>query len=128
MDHFQDPQHRGAIPNASCIGSGNMQGHPPYVTIYLSIDNQIVKAAGFEAQSCGVTIACGSILTELVEGMSPKQCQMLATMDIAMALGGIPPDKLHCADVVIQALHDAVDNWMCPSGVDDVKRNPPADP
>ena len=115
MDHFQDPRNRGTVPNASCMGTGDLQGRPPFVTVHLAIENDMVIAAGFEAQGCGVTIACGSVLTEIVERKTTRQCEALTAEHLAEALGGVPPDKMYCAEVVVRALHSALNHWRLAS-------------
>jgi NifU-like protein involved in Fe-S cluster formation len=75
------------------IGRGSLDGHPPVVTLYLRIGMHGVSAAKFEADGCGVTIACGSMLTELIRGRSLAECRQLTAHALAEALDGIPPGK-----------------------------------
>jgi NifU-like protein involved in Fe-S cluster formation len=111
MEHFQAPSNRGSLDCANLIGKGSLDGYPPFVTLYLRTDADRVGDATFQAEGCGVTIACGSKLTELVHGRSLAECRQLTTHSIAEALDGIPPGKEYCADVAIRALHDAVNKW-----------------
>jgi NifU-like protein involved in Fe-S cluster formation len=77
MEHFQSPANRGEMTGASIIGKGSLDGNPPFVTFYLRIDRNHVVDATFQAEGCGVTIACGSMLTELVHGRSLAECRQL---------------------------------------------------
>lgn len=108
MEHCQYPVNRGAMGCADLVGKGSLDGCPPFVRIYLQTDSDRVKEASFEAEGCGVTIACGSILTELVLGREIADCKRLNSRILSEALGGIPPDKMYCAMVAISALHDAI--------------------
>jgi NifU-like protein involved in Fe-S cluster formation len=109
MDHFQSPMNRGAMELPHLIGKGSLDGYPPFLTLYLrTYGNQVVDAA-FEAEGCGVTIACGSVLTELVRGRSFADCGQISAREIAATLDGLPVGKEYCAEVAIRALQDAVE-------------------
>jgi NifU-like protein involved in Fe-S cluster formation len=70
MQHFQFPTNRGAVECPDLVGKGSLDCYPPFLTLYLRIDSNRVVDAAFEAEGCGVTIACGSALTELTRGRS----------------------------------------------------------
>jgi nitrogen fixation NifU-like protein len=108
MDHFQDPRNRGEMREPDAVGAGNLQGSPPFVTVYLQFDGTRIASAMFEAAGCGVTIACASCLTELIVGLTRDECTLITAQGLAQALDGIPPDKEYCADVVIDALRQAI--------------------
>jgi nitrogen fixation NifU-like protein len=111
MEHFQLPISRGLMERPSFVGKGSLDGYPPYVTLYLRIDGGHITDATFQAEGCGVTIACGSMLTEMIRGRSLAECRQLTAHELAEALDGIPPGKEYCADVAIRALQDAVNKW-----------------
>ena len=109
MEHFQSPTNRGVIECPTVIGKGSLDGYPPFVTIYLRLESDRVTAVTFEAEGCGVTIACGSMLTELIVGRSLFECRRLSPQDLITALDGVPADKEHCVNVAILALRDALE-------------------
>jgi NifU-like protein involved in Fe-S cluster formation len=90
------------------IGKGSLDGYPPVVTRHLRIDGNRVADATFEAEGCGVTIACGSALTELVRGRNLADCRQINPDDLSQALDGLPSGKEYCAQVAIRALKDAL--------------------
>jgi NifU-like protein involved in Fe-S cluster formation len=108
MEHFQSPASRGAMECPDLLGRGSLGGYPPFVTVYLRVDGNRIAHASFEAEGCGVTIACGSILTELVRGRTFDECASITAQHIAYALDGIPVGKESCAEVTISALRDAI--------------------
>jgi nitrogen fixation NifU-like protein len=111
MDHFQSPANRGRLDCSDLVGRGSLDGHPPFVVLYLRIDGDRVARATFEAEGCGVTIACASMLTELVRGTDLAECRQITPHDLSVALDGIPSGKEYCADVTIAALQDALRRW-----------------
>jgi NifU-like protein involved in Fe-S cluster formation len=111
MEHFESPANRGALERPDLVGKGSLDGFPPFVTVYLRMSGERVADATFVADGCGITIACGSILTELVKGRSFVECRQITAETLAKALDGIPIEKEYCAAVAISALHDAIRNW-----------------
>jgi NifU-like protein involved in Fe-S cluster formation len=112
MEHFQSSANRCTMECADAVGRGSLDGHPPFVTVYLRIDRERVADATFEAEGCGVTIACGSMLTELVHARKLADCRQITIETLAQALDGIPAGKEYCAAVAISALHNAIRSWQ----------------
>jgi NifU-like protein involved in Fe-S cluster formation len=112
MENFQSPMNRGVMECPTVIGKGSLNGYPPFLTLYLRLELDRVTAVTFEAEGCGVTIACGSMLTELVKGRSLAESRQIAVHDLAQALDGIPIGKEYCAEVAIAALRDATRDWQ----------------
>jgi nitrogen fixation NifU-like protein len=112
MEHFQYPANRGRIERADLVGRGGLCGYPPFVTVYLRIAQDRVTDVTFEAEGCGVTIACGSMLTELVKGRTLAECRHVTGEKLSEALEGVPSGKEYCVEVAISALRDAIRNWQ----------------
>nr|MDQ3805299.1 iron-sulfur cluster assembly scaffold protein [Acidobacteriota bacterium] len=66
------------------------------------------EAARFLAYGCAPTLACGSALAELIEGMAVEEAARLARRDVINALGGLPPRKRHAAALAVETLHAAL--------------------
>jgi nitrogen fixation NifU-like protein len=111
MGHFQSPANRGSMECPSLVGKGSLGGYPPFVTLYLRLDSDRVAEISFEAEGCGVTIACGSILTEVLKGRNLAECRQISAESLAHALDGIPTGKEYCAFVAISALQNAIRSW-----------------
>jgi nitrogen fixation NifU-like protein len=70
----------------------------------------IVKAS-FETYGCPTAFRCGHWVTEWVAGRSPAFVTVLTPQDLIQVVGGVPLGKEHCADLVVNALRDAVKGW-----------------
>lgn len=114
LDHSANPRNAGALDTGNAVGDADLSGRAPRVQIYLVVDRDVIAQASFTAFGCGVTIAAGSVLTELAKGRTLDECRNITGRDIADALDGIPTDKQFCADVVAAALHDAIDKYKGP--------------
>lgn len=108
MDHATDPRNRGPLADADAIGQASVGGSPPFVTVYLKMAGELVARARFEAQGCGYTVACCSILTEIVTGRSVLEMARLTSADILHQLEGVPRHRQFCAALAIEALSDAL--------------------
>jgi NifU-like protein involved in Fe-S cluster formation len=108
MDHFRSPRNVGTLESPALVGIGNLAGGPPTVEMHLRVRGDIVSEAKFKSFGCGATIAAASMLTEMVLNRRLAECTSIGQADLVQALGGLPPEKMHCADVAIAALRNAI--------------------
>ena len=108
LDHAQSPHGRGTMPDASATGRASLGGRPPEVTVYLRVAGDRIEQAMFQASGCGYTIACCSVLTELIEGKSRSFAQELTPADVLAQLEDVPPHRQFCAALAIEALQNAL--------------------
>jgi nitrogen fixation NifU-like protein len=62
---------------------------------------------------CGPTVACGSMLTRMVQGRNPAEAAAIEAAELILALDGLPPEHIHCATLAVNTLHQAIAN-CCP--------------
>ena len=108
MDHFTSPRHAHRMENADRIGRAGTPGQGPFMIVYLRISGNHIVDASFQTIGCGPTIASGSVLTELVTGLSVVDSLCLTPEDLIEALDGVPADKLHAPVLAIAALQHAL--------------------
>jgi len=107
-DHLQFPRGRGHVPPASCSGSAGGAPCGDLIRLSLRVARDRVVDAGFEASGCGTVIASGSATVALVHGAGLLDAARLGPREIAAALGGLSPGKLHAAELAADALHVAL--------------------
>ena len=78
--------------------------------IFLRLDGSAIREATFLTDGCGPSVACGSMVTTMVQGLSLAEAQALRPDDLILALDGLPDDSTHCAELAVQALHQALSN------------------
>jgi NifU-like protein involved in Fe-S cluster formation len=76
--------------------------------LYLRVEDDLVTAARFIPHGCIHTVACGSVLTTLVQGASLDQAFQITPERVDQALGGLPRAHRHCAVVAVTALRRAL--------------------
>jgi len=70
-----------------------------------------IQEATFMTDGCGPTVACGSMLTSLVKGLSPDKALLISAQDLISALKGLPEESVHCAELAVNTLRTAISNW-----------------
>lgn len=115
MDHFKNPRNQGSIPDADGIGEVGNPVCGDMMKIYIKIkkegDQEIIDDVKFETLGCGAAIATSSKLTELAKGKSIEEALKINREDIANALGGLAPVKIHCSVLAADGLKKAVENY-----------------
>ena len=79
--------------------------------IYLRLEGERIREVTFMTDGCGPTIACGSTLTCLVQGMSLEETSRIVPEDLIVALDGLPDESVHCAELAVSTLQNAIFNW-----------------
>jgi NifU-like protein involved in Fe-S cluster formation len=108
LDHVRAPRNGGAMESPDVVGKAGFDGRPPYVVIYLRASDGIVRRAMFQTYGCAVSIACCSVLTEMIAGSSLSECSVLTGASILESLSGVPYEKQFCANMAVEALQDAI--------------------
>ncbi len=111
-DHFKNPRNVGSIENADAIGEAGALSCGDKLKLYLKIENNIIKDAKFQTFGCGSAVAASSILTEMIIGKSLDEASKITNKQIADALDGLPPEKMHCSVMGREALEDALKNYL----------------
>jgi nitrogen fixation NifU-like protein len=78
--------------------------------IYLKLNGERVERITFVTDGCGATIACGSRLTQLVTGRTLEEAGELMPGDLIEALDGLPEESVHCAELAVSTLQNALFN------------------
>jgi nitrogen fixation NifU-like protein len=111
VDHTLRPRNLGEMENAS--GFGKITGPcGDTMAIWLRVEANVVVAATFASDGCGATLACGSMLTEMVRGKSIPQALGISQSDALDALGGLPEGNEHCALLAVDTLRAAIKDYL----------------
>jgi nitrogen fixation NifU-like protein len=111
IDHAQNPRNVGSIPNSDGFGSviglcGDTMG------VWLRVDNELIADITFWTDGCGTTIAAGSMVTELAKGKAVVEAASIRKQTVLDALGGLPEDSAHCAQLAADTLRQAINDYL----------------
>ncbi len=112
MDHFMNPRNVGSIENPDGVGEVGNPRCGDIMRIYLKIENDVITDIKFQTFGCGAAVATSSMITEMVKGKNIEEALKISNQNVAEALGGLPPVKMHCSNLAAQALKAAIDNYL----------------
>lgn len=108
-DHVAHPRNPGELADANATAEQTNPVCGDRLRLSLRIRDGRIEAARFLAYGCAPTLACGSALTEMIEGMTCEAAARLNRQDIVGALDGLPSRKQHAAALAIETLRAALE-------------------
>lgn len=115
MDLFQNPKNIGEIKDADAIGKVGNPTCGDLMWLYLKFEDKdgelYVKDAKVKTFGCVAAVATSSILTEMIIGKTVEFAENLKKDDIVGELDGLPPQKIHCSLLALDALTDAMTKY-----------------
>ena len=107
VDHFLNPRNAGLMRDPDGVGEDEYEGCGDLARFYLRVRDRRVADVRFQTYGCGPTIAAASVAGELTGGRAVEDLVNLKAEEIERALGGLPDDRKHAAEVVAGALRAA---------------------
>lgn len=107
-DHLANPRNAGELSDANATGEETNPVCGDRMRISLLVREGRVEAARFLAYGCPPTLVCGSVMTELIVGMTVEEALHLARKELIAAVGGLPSRKQHAAALAIETLRAAL--------------------
>lgn len=111
IEHFMCPQNAGSMPDADAVGKYGESPCGDSIIIYLKIDNNIIKKISYLVFGCCAAIASASMTSVLAKGKNLEEAENISDEDVSKALGGLPEVKLHCSNIGVSALQNAIRNY-----------------
>ena len=111
MDHFSNPRNVGELKDADGVGEVGNAKCGDIMRIYLKVEDNIIQDVRFKTFGCGSAIASSSMSTEMIKGKSIYEALDLTNKEVANALGGLPPVKMHCSVLAEQAIKKAIRDY-----------------
>jgi nitrogen fixation NifU-like protein len=112
LDHFRNPRNVGTLEGEN-VAWGEV-GNPvcgDLMKMYIKVADDKIADIKFQTFGCGSAIATSSMITEMVKGKTLDEALKVNRQDVADALEGLPPIKMHCSNLAADALHEAIKNY-----------------
>ena len=104
LDHFQHPRNPGEVANPNASVQIENPACGDVLKLTLRVTDGRIEEIRFLAQGCVPTMACASLLTELVQGRTVAEARQLRREDLVGALGGLPPASTHASRLAMDTL------------------------
>ncbi len=117
IDAFRNPHNYGKIKDADGIGKVGNLVCGDIMWLYIKVGKnekgeEIIKEISFETFGCIAALASSTIITDLVKNKSIEYALNFTKEGILEELGGLPPVKIHCSVLAVDALHDAIYDYF----------------
>ncbi|MBM4237677.1 MAG: Fe-S cluster assembly scaffold protein NifU [Euryarchaeota archaeon] len=117
MEHFRNPRNVGVIENPDGVGKVGNPVCGDMMEIQIKVENNVLTDVKFRTFGCGAAIATSSMITELARGKTIEEALKITRGDVAEALEGLPPIKMHCSNLAADALHAAIEDYYGRKGI-----------
>lgn len=115
LKHFKKPHNQGVIAKPDAVGQVGNVTCGDVMKLYLKIskgkDGEVIKDVKFETLGCAAAIAVSSAYTDMVKGKTIEKALDITKEDIVNDLGGLPPAKIHCSMLAMDALKEAIKEY-----------------
>lgn len=107
-DHLANPRNAGELADATAVAEEVNPVCGDRLQLSLRISDGRIEAARFLAYGCAPTLVCGSVLAEMLCGITLEEAVRLTRQEITRPLGGLPARKQHAAALAIETLRAAL--------------------
>ena len=114
-DHYRNPRNQGELPDATASVEVSNPVCGDTLTLAVRVEDGRITATRFRTRGCPPSIACSSVLTEMILGKTMAEIEQITAEQISQALGGLPPATKHASQLAEDAL-DALLDRLEPSG------------
>lgn len=123
MDHFMNPRNVGQIDDADGIGTCGNPVCGDLMTFYIKVQPRTdnlgqarIADIRFKTFGCGAAIAVASMASEMAKGKTLSEVMAMSRDEVADQLDGLPPIKMHCSNLGVQAIQEAVKDYLTKLG------------
>lgn len=111
MKHFKSPKYVKKIKNPDGIGEvGNIRCGD-IMHLEIKVEKNKIKDIGFKTFGCAAAIASSDVVCDLAMGKTLEQAEKIKKENIIKKLKDMPPIKIHCAVLGINALNKAIEDY-----------------
>src|SRR4030042_200520 len=107
IGEIKNPEGVGTVGNPTC-------GDVMKIFIKVKKGNdgkERLKDIKIQTYGCVAALATSSMITDLAMGKTLEEALKISNKDIADALKGLPPIKMHCSVLAADALHRAIQDY-----------------
>ncbi|KKP65951.1 MAG: hypothetical protein UR61_C0008G0014 [candidate division WS6 bacterium GW2011_GWE1_34_7] len=111
MEHFFNPRNVGTMDDADGIGEVGNPRCGDIMRMYIKVKEDKITDIKFQTFGCGAAVATSSMVTEMVKGKDLDEALKITNKEVAEALDGLPPVKMHCSNLAEAGIKAAIDDY-----------------
>jgi len=123
LEHFMCPQNAYSMPDSDAEGSYGDPSCGDALTFYIKIKDNCIQEISYLVFGCCASIATSSMTSVLAKGKSLDEALKITEEDIIEALDGLPESKVHCSNLGVSALRNAINNYLEANRTEDSYEN-----
>ena len=123
IEHFMCPQNAYSMIDADAEGSFGDPSCGDYLTVYIKVKDNRIDKVSYLVFGCCASIATSSMTSVQAKGKSLDEALNITEEDIIGALDGLPESKIHCSNLGVSALRDAIKNYLNKNRMEDFNEN-----
>ena len=127
LDHNRQPRNFRAIDPVSNKADGYNPLCGDKVTVYVELEDGVIKDAAFQGRGCAISTASASLMTDIIKGKTPAEAESIfqgfhdvvtgnstpsADLGKLAVLAGVRayPSRVKCATLAWHTMHAALEN------------------
>jgi SUF system NifU family Fe-S assembly protein len=103
LDHFKNPRNAGELSGATCTVEVSNPACGDILQLAVRVADGRIAEARFKTRGCVTSIACASLLTELLVGRTIAEARQITPEQISQELGGLSPATFHGSQLACDA-------------------------
>lgn len=141
FDHYKTPRNHHALANANHVAHGHNPLCGDQVTVYMHVEDDVIRDVSFEGSGCAISTASASLMTEALKGKKVNEAEQLfqkfhhlvtdadAHPDPELGklevLAGVRefPARVKCATLAWHTLQSALKDHMTPLSDEALREN-----
>ncbi len=93
LDHNKSPRNFHAMADATNVVEGYNPLCGDHYTIYLKLDNDVVKEISFQGSGCAISKASASVMSTVMKGKTKKEAETLFNRFHQLVTGELKPGE-----------------------------------
>jgi nitrogen fixation protein NifU and related proteins len=110
LDHFEHPRNAGEMESPDISVKIENPACGDIMRLMLKVLEGRITEVRYKTRGCVASIACGSVLTEMIRGKTLREASALTRSDLINAVGGLRNESLHASHLAIDCLKAALQN------------------
>ncbi len=111
LEHFSNPRNVGEIKDADGIGEVGNPVCGDMMSFYIKVEDDRIVDVKFKTFGCVAAISVSSMVSEMAMGKTLQEAKSITNKDVAVALEGLPKEKMHCSNLGAEALSKAIEDY-----------------